>query len=87
MPAGADDAGPRLRRLETRIAELEAQLVDERRAAAAARELVADEAHRRQLAEQELHDRRARDQAPPAETDLLRRVARRARRALAGRPR
>ncbi len=77
MPGPPDDPGSDLRHLETRIAELEAQLAEERHAAEAARELVADEAHRRQLAEQELHDRRARDDSPP-ETDLLRRVARRA---------
>lgn len=43
-------------RLKARIAELEAELEEQREAAAAARTLVADEARRRLVVERELHE-------------------------------
>lgn len=62
MDARADTSRQqsRARHLEARIAELEAELEEQREAAAAARTLVADEARRRMAVERELHECRAR---------------------------
>lgn len=49
------------RRLEARIAELEAEVEEQREAAAAARALVADEVRRRVAAERELREHDARN--------------------------
>jgi hypothetical protein len=55
-PADTSLQQSRARRLEARIAELEAELEEQREAAAAARTLVADEARRRMEVERELHE-------------------------------